>query len=72
LPLYGRIEHALGMKLEEEPVDKDEVMALADRIGEAQRVAVQEMKVIHESRGRKGFKGKNGKRGRDEMDREEG
>ncbi|KAF2731767.1 putative ATP-dependent RNA helicase [Polyplosphaeria fusca] len=72
LELFNRIEHALGMQIEEEPIEKDEVMVLVDRIGEAQRVAVQEMKLIHEGRGKKGFKGRKGKRSRDEMDKEEG
>lgn len=45
-------------------------VAFAERVGEAQRVAVREMKDLHEKRGPKGRKGKG--RGRDEMDREEG
>ncbi|KAF2687544.1 putative ATP-dependent rRNA helicase RRP3 [Lentithecium fluviatile CBS 122367] len=73
--LWLRVENALGMKVPEENIPKDEAMVLLDRVSEAQRVAVKEMKEIHDQRGRGkgGFKGgKKGKRGRDEMDREEG
>lgn len=74
--IWLRIENALGKKLEEEPVVKDEVMVLSDRVGEAQRMAVREMKDLHENRGKKGsvLRGRrgNGKRGRDDMDKEEG
>lgn len=71
--IWQRIENALGKKLEEEHVDRDEAMLLLDRVSEAQRVAVREMKLLHEQRGKgRGGKGGRGKRGRDEMDREEG
>ncbi|KAF2267972.1 ATP-dependent rRNA helicase RRP3 [Lojkania enalia] len=74
LEIWMRIENALGKKLKEESIPKDEVMVLIERVGEAQRVAVREMKDLHDARGRKGGmgKGRKGKRGRDEMDREEG
>ena len=68
-----RIENALGRKIEEETIDKDEVMVLAERVAEAQRVAIKEMKEIHDSRGRKGGISRNrSNRGRDNMDQEEG
>lgn len=69
-----RTETALGKKIEEEVVPKDEAMVLAERVGEAQRVAVKEMKEIHDKRGRRGGAGGGGrgKRGRDDMDQEEG
>ncbi|KAF2137517.1 uncharacterized protein K452DRAFT_301906 [Aplosporella prunicola CBS 121167] len=74
--IWLRIETALGKKLAEELVQKDEVMVLSERVGEAQRVAVREMKDLHEGRGKKGsvLRGRRGagKRGRDDMDREEG
>ncbi|KAF2091284.1 ATP-dependent rRNA helicase RRP3 [Saccharata proteae CBS 121410] len=75
--IWLRIENALGKKLNEEAVVKDEVMVLSERVGEAQRVAVREMKDLHEGRGKKGsvLQGRRRggpKRGRDEMDREEG
>ncbi|ORX98774.1 ATP-dependent rRNA helicase rrp3-like protein [Clohesyomyces aquaticus] len=80
LEIWLRIENALGKKLEEESVDKDEVMVLAERVAEAQREAVKEMKDIHEARDRRagrggggmGRGGGRGRRGRDDMDREEG
>lgn len=77
--IWLRTETALGKKIEEEVVPKDEAMVLAERVGEAQRVAVKEMKEIHDKRGRRGAGGGGGgggggrgKRGRDTMDQEEG
>jgi ATP-dependent RNA helicase DDX47/RRP3 len=72
--IWLRTETALGKKIEEEVVPKDEAMVLAERVGEAQRVAVKEMKEIHDKRGRRGGAGGGGrgKRGRDDMDQEEG
>ncbi|TKA61978.1 ATP-dependent rRNA helicase RRP3 [Cryomyces minteri] len=73
--IYQRIEAALGKKLAEYEVVKDEAMVLSERVAEAQRVAVREMKDLHEKRGSKGatLKGRRGKKGgRDEMDRDEG
>ena len=80
--VWLRIENALGKKLDEfGDVVKEEVMVLSDRVGEAQRAAVTEMKDLHEKRGSKGatLKGRRrmqgatgGNRGRDDMDREDG
>ncbi|KAF2788315.1 putative ATP-dependent RNA helicase [Melanomma pulvis-pyrius CBS 109.77] len=74
LEIWLRIENALGKQIEEEDIPKDEAMVLMERVGDAQRVAIREMKDIHESRGkRRGFmNGGRGKRGRDEMDQEDG
>lgn len=77
IEIWLRIENALGRKIEEEIVSKDEVMVYAERVSEAQRVAIREMKDIHDQRGRPG-RGRGGGRGghrsgrRDQMDREEG
>lgn len=75
--IWLRIENALGQKVEEEVVPKDEALVYAERVGEAQRVAVREMKLIHEQRGKRGGGGggrggMRGKRGRGDMDAEEG
>ena len=76
--VWLRIEAALGKKLKEYEVEKDEVMVLSDRVGEAQRQSITEMKDLHEKRGAKGatLRGrrpaKGSKRPRDEMDQEEG
>jgi ATP-dependent RNA helicase DDX47/RRP3 len=77
--LWLRIEGALGKKLEEHEVVKEEVMVLQERVGDAQRAAAQEMKELHENRGKKGSTLKHkrdskagGKRSRDNMDRDEG
>ncbi|MCJ1292611.1 ribosomal RNA processing protein [Xylographa carneopallida] len=81
--IWQRIEAALGKQLGEYKVEKEEVMVLGERVGDAQRVAIREMKDLHEKRGTKGatLRGRKpsargsaaaGKRGRDEMDREEG
>lgn len=78
--IWQRIEAVLGKKLKEYETEKDEVMVLGERVSEAQRVAVKEMKDLHEKRGTKGatLRGrkpgivKGGRRTRDDMDREEG
>ncbi|KAH9877121.1 ribosomal RNA processing protein [Plenodomus lingam] len=78
--IWLRIEHALGKKIEEEVVDKDEALQYMESVSEAQRVAIREMKDIHEKRGKAGRGGRGGargggrggRRGRDQMDREEG
>lgn len=77
--IWLRIEAALGKKQKEYDYDKEEVMVFKARVEEAQRHARNEMKNLHEDRGKKGsvlkgrrHKGRDKKRGRDEMDREEG
>lgn len=70
--IWLRIEGALGKKLKEYELEKDEVMVLAERVGEAQRQAIMEMKNFGEKRGTKAKKFGKGKRSRDEMDQEEG
>ena len=79
--VWLRIEAALGKKLPEYESVKEEVMVFGERVGNAQRDAVRQMKDLHEKRGTKGatlrgrkpgIGGKGGKRGRDEMDRDEG
>ncbi|KAF3491491.1 ATP-dependent rRNA helicase RRP3 [Arthroderma uncinatum] len=75
--IWQRIETALGKQQPEYKTDKEEVMVLSDRVGDAQRIAVTEMKDLHEKRGTKGAtlrgrrNGTDSKRGRDDMDREE-
>lgn len=81
LEIYQRIEAALGKKLAEYGTEKEEVMVWGERVEEAQRVAISEMKNLHERRGGRGATlrgrrtgrgaGMGGNRGRDEMDREE-
>ena len=73
--LWLRIEDALGKKLDEQKVEKEEVMVFAERVGDAQRAAALEMKELHEKRGDKGATlrhKRKGKRSRDEMDQDEG
>ena len=78
--VWLRIEGALGRKLPEYEAARDEVMVLSERVGEAQRQAIREMKELHEKRGTKGATlrgrrpaaGPPGKRLRDDMDREDG
>jgi ATP-dependent RNA helicase DDX47/RRP3 len=73
LEIYLRIEKALGRKLEEEKVEKDQVMVLVERVGEAQRIAVMEMKNLHDNRGKGGIlKGRKRAGKRDDMDEEQG
>jgi len=83
LELYLRIETALGKKLDQYHVEKEQVLLLQERVGEAQREAILKMKEVHEKRdGRNGNKGKHGKnawgvkggrieKNRENMDREE-
>jgi ATP-dependent RNA helicase DDX47/RRP3 len=81
MELYLRIEAALGKKLQQYDVEKDQVLLLQERVGEAQREAIFKMKDVHEKRPAKG-KNKGGKnvwgvkggkieKNRDDMDREE-
>lgn len=73
--VWLRIEAALGRKLKEYELSKDEVMVLAERVDEAQQRAITELKELEEKRGGKksGKKARKvGKRSRDEMDQEEG
>ncbi|KAL4871782.1 hypothetical protein BDV12DRAFT_163836 [Aspergillus spectabilis] len=72
LEVFLRIENALGKKLEEYAVEKDEVMVMAERVGEAQRQAAIEMKSFEEKKGSRGKKFGKGKRSRDDMDQEQG
>ncbi|RYN41948.1 ATP-dependent rRNA helicase [Alternaria arborescens] len=82
LEIWLRIENALGKKIPEEVINKDEAMVYAERVGDAQRIAVREMKDYHEQRGSRGGRGGRGggrggrgggaRRGRDQMDTEEG
>ncbi|KAI4700628.1 ribosomal RNA processing protein [Alternaria sp. BMP 2799] len=82
LEIWLRIENALGKKIPEEAINKDEAMVYAERVGDAQRIAVREMKDYHEQRGSRGGRGGRGGsrggrgggrgRGRDTMDTEEG
>lgn len=78
--LWQRIEHALGKKLPDEKITREEVLVLGERVNDAQRVAIKQMKDLHENRGKKGslLRGRRDgprsggeKRGRDDMDREE-
>lgn len=52
--LYQRIEHLLGKQLPLYKCEEDEVMALQERVSEAQRTAKLELKDIEESKGSKG------------------
>lgn len=70
--IWQRIEGALGKKLDEYDAAKDEVMVLAERVSEAQRHAIMEMKNYDEKRGARGKNKFGGKRSRDEMDKDEG
>ena len=80
--LWLRIEHALGKKIENHDYDteKEEAMIFANSVSEAQKAATQEMKALHENRGKKGATLRNtrkagrpgGKRTRDNMDQDEG
>ncbi|KAK5135252.1 ribosomal RNA processing protein [Meristemomyces frigidus] len=78
IEIFQRIEKALGKKLDEQPTERDEVMVFAQRVGDAQRVAITEMKNHHEKRNNggkgKGISGGRARSGgkRDAMDMDEG
>ncbi|XP_054745022.1 ATP-dependent RNA helicase DDX47 [Anastrepha obliqua] len=67
--LYQRIEHLLGKQLPIYPCEEDEVMALQERVSEAQRTAKLELKDLEDSKGSK--KGKYKKGGDDYDDSEQ-
>ncbi|XP_030380514.1 probable ATP-dependent RNA helicase DDX47 [Scaptodrosophila lebanonensis] len=59
IELYQRIEHLLGKQLPLYKCEEDEVMALQERVAEAQRTAKLELKDLEESKASRG----RGKRG---------
>lgn len=85
--VYQRIEKALGKQLEVYDAPREEVMVFADKVAEAQRVAVMEMKNLNDKKGgrggerssrggggggRRGGAARGGKGRRDGMDQDEG
>ena len=81
IEIWQRIENALGKQLTEYMVAREEVNILGERVEEAAREAIKEMKDLHDKRGSRGatLRGrrphnavKGGKLGREDMDREEG
>ncbi|CAE6445389.1 unnamed protein product [Rhizoctonia solani] len=72
--LLQRIEGVIGKKMMEFPVDKAEVMLLKERVGEAQRLAVQELKESGGAAGARGGRKRHREKdetGRDRMDRDD-
>ncbi|KAF9355749.1 ribosomal RNA processing protein [Mortierella sp. AD094] len=69
--VYQRIEQALSKKLEEFPTDKDAVMLLQERVAEAQRFAITELKEQHASRGKGGRGGNKRLFNQDDNDRDD-
>jgi ATP-dependent RNA helicase DDX47/RRP3 len=72
--IWLMIENALGKKLDEHKIAEGEIAVFAERVGDAQRVAIREMKELHEKRGSLGATlrhTRNTKRSRDDMDQEE-
>ena len=43
---YQRIEHFLGKKLEEYPVEEEDVKVLMERVSEAKRLAANDMRQL--------------------------
>lgn len=73
--VWLRIENALGRKLPEEAIVKEEVMVFSDRVGDAQRAAMKELRDLQDGKGRRGAgmrKRHSAKRARDDMDQDEG
>ena len=74
--IWQRIENALGKKLDEFAIERAEVELLGERVGEAQRMAIREMKDLHDRRGNRGGMGSGRIRGRvkrtrDDLDKED-
>ncbi|KAF9975421.1 ribosomal RNA processing protein [Actinomortierella ambigua] len=69
--IYQRIEQALDKKLEAYEVDKEAIMLLQERVAEAQRFAIQELKEQHLSRGKSGRGGKKRQFNADDRDRDD-
>ncbi|KAI5269414.1 DEAD-domain-containing protein [Aureobasidium subglaciale] len=70
--VFQRIEKALAKKLPEHDAPRDQVMVFAEKVSEAQRIAIREMKDLHEKAKNGGRSGPRGKGKRDAMDRDEG
>lgn len=73
--VWLRIEGALGQKLDEYVIAKEEVMILSQRVVDAQRIAALEMKNLHDNRGKPGAslrRRRARKQKGDDMDLDEG
>lgn len=72
--IWLRIEEALAKKADKCKVIKEEAMVFAERVSEAQRQAILEIRNLHEDKtgslGAAARRKSNGKRGMDEMDLE--
>ncbi|QRV95192.1 DEAD/DEAH box helicase [Ceratobasidium sp. AG-Ba] len=70
--LLQRIEGVIGKKMMDFGADKAEVMLLKERVGEAQRLAIQELKETGGAAGGRGGKKRHREEGgRDRMDRDD-
>ncbi|KAG8711263.1 ribosomal RNA processing protein [Ceratobasidium sp. 395] len=72
--LLQRIEGVIGKKMMDYGVDKAEVMLLKERVGEAQRLAIQELKEAGGAAGTRGGRKRHREKeegGRDRMDRDD-
>jgi len=65
--LYQRIEHLLGFQLPVFPVEEADVMALEERVAEAQRVAKMDLRELEE-KGQGGIRAGKKRRGKDDND----
>lgn len=71
IELYQRIEQLLGKQMPLYKCEEDEVMALQERVAEAQRTAKLELKDLEDSKGYKGGKGNKRSAGGDHDDSEQ-
>ncbi|KAG0239423.1 ribosomal RNA processing protein [Actinomortierella wolfii] len=69
--IYQRIEQALGKKLDAYDVDKEAIMLLQERVSEAQRYAIQELKEQNANKGKSGRGGKKRQFNADDRDRDD-
>lgn len=61
--IYQRIEKSLGKELDKYDPPRDEVMVFAEKVSEAQRVAIQELKNVKDKAGGRGDRGDRSERG---------
>jgi ATP-dependent RNA helicase DDX47/RRP3 len=71
LELFQRIEKVLGKQMELWPTDEEEIALLRERVDEAARIAVTELKEQNGGGGRKRRRGETESGGREDMDRDD-
>lgn len=66
LDLFQKIESLMNKKMDEFPMDRQDVLKLQERVMEAQRYALIQVKEVENKKGSKNDKGKKGRREKDQ------